>query len=69
MYRDRNLMKLDYDNRRTRAQDDVEAEASENRTPIELFSDLFRQQNGAEMTDEQRALLERMMEAVWEETR
>jgi len=49
-----NIMKLEYDNRRTRAAFDAHsAESIEKKSPIELFSELFTLQNGREMSEEQ----------------
>ena len=39
-------MKLDYDNKRTRESNELSAiENIENKTPLELFSELYEQQN------------------------
>lgn len=62
-----NLMKLDYDNRRTRAVPALEASAAPSRTPLELFSDLYRQQNGQDMSEEQRSFVASLFEAIEEE--
>lgn len=63
-----NLMKLDYDNQRTRAHRHIDgAQAVENKSELELFDELFQLQNNRPMSDEQRtltkALIERMREA------
>ena len=63
----RNLMKLDYDNTRTRSGGAFSAPAAENRTPLELFSDFYRQQNGAPMSDEQEQLVRKLIAKIWEE--
>ena len=63
-----NIMLLDYDNRRTRSQKEVEQlDRVEERTPGELFAALYEQQNGQEMDAAQRALLSGMMERIWED--
>lgn len=63
----RNLMKLDYDNTRTRHLAQLDrAEDAEKRSPMELFSDFYEKQNGAEPTEEQRELLKKLMEEIWE---
>ena len=61
-------MKLDYDNQRTRADGQLLPEAQvETKSPLELFGDFYRTQNGQDMTDEQQAYLLGMIESVWED--
>ena len=63
-----NLMKLDYDNRRTRAGALMNGgEEMEQRSPLELLEEFYRQQNGQPMSDEQRAYIKELMERVREE--
>ena len=63
-----NLMKLEYDNTRTRSASVIGgAEDVERKTPLELFSELYELQNGAPMTEEQRNFAEKLIEAVWED--
>ena len=63
-----NLMKLDYDNRRTRSQVSAEGPADvERKSPLELFEDLYVMQNGTELSDEQKTFLQGMIETIWEE--
>ena len=63
-----NLMKLDYDNRRTRAGVQVTgAEDVESRTPLELFAEFYELQNNQPMSEEQAAFMERLIEKTWEE--
>ena len=60
-----NLMKLDYDNTRTRTQSglsDLSAEAVREQTPEELFAAFYETQNGQPMTDMQRAYLSELFE-------
>ena len=62
-----NLMKLDYDNRRTRQSlDSCGPENVEKKSPIELFSEFYQEQNGTEMSPEQGEFMEKMIEKVWE---
>ena len=63
-----NLMKLDYDNRRTRgsAQIDVPGEI-ERKSPLELFAGFYELQNSAPMSDEQSALVEKLAAEIWGE--
>lgn len=63
-----NLMKLDYDNARTRGQgsERLELEQIEEKSPIDLFSELFEKQNHKEMTEEQVRYVQAQMEKIWE---
>lgn len=63
----KNLMKLDYDNTRTRSGGYIDVEASvEAKTPIELFSDFYEAQNGKPMSDKQQEYMNELIERVWE---
>ena len=63
-----NLMKLDYDNKRTRSVSQVDGAVDvETKTPIELFSDFYELQNNQPMNDEQKAFVEDLIEQVWED--
>lgn len=62
-----NLMKLTYDNQRTRASQQLEpAKAVEEKTPMELLTDFYELQNNQPMTREQKNLAARLMESIWE---
>lgn len=63
-----NIMKIDYDNRRTRALSDLE-DAGEvgSRSEIELFDAFFSSQNGQPLSDEQRSYAEEILEGLKEE--
>ena len=62
------LMKLDYDNRRTRANQEIGgAESVEAKTPFELFSEFYELQNNQPMSDEQSEYMREMISAAWEE--
>lgn len=62
-----NLMKLDYDNQRTRANNSIQAaNAIENKTPLELFNEFYRVRNGQYLNDEQTAFLQTIIESIWE---
>ena len=61
------LMKLDYDNQRTRTQQQVEgAEDVERKTPLELLEEFYELQNGQPMGEQQRDFARGLMESVWE---
>ncbi|MGM9638744.1 MAG: exonuclease SbcCD subunit D [Butyricicoccaceae bacterium] len=65
-----NMMKLDYDNRRTRAMGQVgTAGEVERRSPLELFDELYEKQNGRPMEEAQKAYLTRLIGEIWEEER
>lgn len=65
-----NLMKMDYDNTRTRTDSEAvfqAAEESGRKSPMELFGDFYRLQNGQPMNEEQKAYLQKMIEGIWED--
>ena len=63
-----NLMKLDYDNQRTRAGISLEgAEEVARRSPLELLEEFYEKQNGQPMGEAQRAFARGWMERIWEE--
>ena len=62
-----NLMRLDYDNRRTRQGAAVlDAVDVEHKSPLALFAEFYAQQNGTELSQEQSAFLEELIETIWE---
>ena len=61
-----NIMKLEYDNQRTRKGQAVEASAPEHKTPLELFEELYQIQNNQPMKENQRKLASELMETIWE---
>ena len=62
-----NLMKLDYDNRRTRAGAFAEeGEPEAQRSPLERLEEFYEKQNGQPMGEEQRAFARALMEEIWE---
>ena len=64
------LMKLDYDNLRTRTSLEVGSPANlEKRTPLGLFEELFGLQNGRPMSEGQRALAQDLIGRIGEEDR
>ena len=63
-----NLMKMDYDNRRTRAGGSMEgADCAVSRSPLELLEAFYEQQNGQPMGQEQQAFARQLMEEIWED--
>lgn len=62
-----NLMKLDYDNTRTRAMNSVDcAQAVEQKSELVLFEELYQLQNGRKMSDEQRQFMIEIIESLKE---
>lgn len=63
-----NIMKLSYDNTRTRANRPIAGDAQvKTKSPLELFSDFFRQQNNRDMGPEQTAYITDLITSIWEE--
>ncbi len=63
-----NLMKLDYDNMRTRAGNTLSvSSAVEKHSPLELFCNFFEMQNGQSPDKTQREYLSSLIEKIWEE--
>lgn len=62
------LMKLDYDNTRTRTNAEIGgAEMVESKSPLELFSELYSLQNNQPMSEEQTAFMQNLIEKIWED--
>ncbi len=61
-----NLLGLDYDNARTRVQQDVSAAACPQKQPIELLEELFQQQCNQPMSQRQRELAMKLIEKIME---
>ena len=60
------LMKLDYDNMRTRRRCDINAEMEiKSQSPFELFSALYELQNNNPMSDEQREYVNDLINDIW----
>ncbi len=64
-----NLMKLDYDNKRTRSNTAVgEAEIVKNKQPGEYFAEFYELQNNQPMSDIQREFIDGLIERIKEES-
>ena len=62
------IMKLDYDNTRTRShQNPLDTPVDARKTPLELFRQLYETQNNQPMSEKQDAFLTRLIESIWEE--
>lgn len=65
-----NVMKLGYDNTRTRVTQTIDDGAVlEGKKPIDLFGELYEKQNNKEMSDEQRSFVQDIIDSVWREER
>ncbi len=61
-----NLMKLDYDNRRTRTRSELIRETeAEKKTPLELLEEFYEKQNNQAMSETQRAFASELIEKIW----
>ena len=64
----KNLMKLDYDNKRTRAGISLDRlEDRQHKSPLELLEEFYEQQNGQPMSQAQRSYAGSLMEKIWED--
>ena len=62
-----NLMKLTYDNTRTRSNQLIDgAEDVERKSPLQLFGELYQQQNNRPMSDVQLDFTRELIESIWE---
>ena len=60
------IMLMEYDNKRTRAASEIGvSEQIEEKSPRQLFDELFQSQNGGEMSREQGALVDTLIEQIW----
>ena len=61
-----NLMKLDYDNCRTRSSADFSRSTrAEQKTPVQLLAEFYQQQNGQALQPQQAAFAEELIEKIW----
>lgn len=62
-----NLMKLDYDNRRTRNSAKLDlSEDLEHKSPLELFAEFYEKQNGQPMSPKQAEFSSALIHSIWE---
>ena len=65
-----NIMKLDYDNKRTRGNTLIgAAENIEKKSPLELFGEFYEKQNNQPMSAEQKTFISELIEKIWEENK
>jgi exonuclease SbcD len=63
-----NIMKLSYDNTRTRTNRIIDgAEDVEQKTPLQLFAELYEQQNNQPMNQAQSSFVAALIESIWED--
>ncbi len=63
-----NLMRLDYDNQRTRQQQEISApERTESISPLEHLAAFYQLQNNQPLTAEQTAFCQALIEEIWKE--
>ena len=63
----KNLMRLDYDNTRTRHQADFgDIAITGAQSPLSLFADFYRAQNGRDLSARQEERLKTLIEKIWE---
>lgn len=64
----KNLMKLDYDNTRTRSYNEIETNFDAKLIkPADLFDGFFELQNNKKMDEDQKLFLDSLIEEIWEE--
>lgn len=62
-----NIMKLEYDNRRSRYGSEVFlAKEVQNKSPLDLFSEFYEKRSGSPMSNEQRSYMEKLIEDLRE---
>lgn len=61
------LMKLDYDNKRTRSNMEISTVSDvETKSPVDLFADFYELQNNQPMSNEQTEFMRNLIEKIWE---
>ena len=62
-----NIMKLSYDNARTRSSNVISAvEDVQRKSQLQLFEELYELQNDRAMSEEQRGFVQGLIEEIWE---
>ncbi len=63
-----NLMKLDYDNKRTQCETLLEAAQDiQQKSPLELLQEFYQKQNGQPMKEIQQTFVQDLIESIWED--
>ncbi len=64
----KNIMKLDYDNLRTRHSAEITGASDvKSKSPLEHFREFYEQQNGQPLSEEQSAFMMEIIEQIWED--
>jgi exonuclease SbcD len=64
----KNLMKLDYDNTRTRSNQSIDGpDAIDDKSPLQLFEEFYEMQNNKPLNEEQMGLTENIIKTIWED--
>ena len=63
----KNIFKIEYDNERTRSNSMIDGATNIEKSPKELFEELYKLQNNVELTEEQDKILTETMQRVWED--
>ena len=62
-----NMMKLTYDNTRTRGNQRIDGAADvQRKSPLQLFGELYELQNNQPMSEQQRSFTLELIESIWE---
>ena len=62
----KNIMKLDYDNQRTRSNSEINLiNDMESKSPLELFDIFYESRNGQHLSDIQKDFMENIIEDIW----
>ena len=65
-----NLMKLTYDNTRTRGNAVIDSAVDvQKKTPLQLFGELYEQQNNQPMSEIQNDFMRELIESIWEDNK
>ncbi len=65
-----NIAQLQYDNTRTRTAQSVDgAENVQEKTPLQLFEELYEKQNNQPMSQQQRSFVSDLIETIWEDVK
>lgn len=65
-----NIMKLEYDNTRTKQSVNVqEAGAEESKNPLDYFGEFYEMQNNQKLSEAQQQFVKELIEQIWEEER
>ena len=61
-----NILKLEYDNKRTQKYNKIDFEKIKKRDPFEVFSEFYELQNNQKMTTEQEEIMKNLIDEIWE---